>query len=81
MTRWYRAPEVIITDKNYNKAIDIWGLGCILGELMSCTPPYIDKKSYKQKRRVLFQGNSCYPISPHGDHDKNSEETFIDQGD
>jgi serine/threonine protein kinase len=33
-TRWYRAPEVILTDKHYNQAIDIWGIGCILSELM-----------------------------------------------
>lgn len=29
-SRFYRAPEVILTDKNYGKAIDIWSLGIIL---------------------------------------------------
>ena len=32
-TRWYRAPELIILEKKYNSAIDIWSVGCILGEL------------------------------------------------
>ena len=41
MTRWYRAPEVIITDKNYNKAIDIWSLGIILVEIVACSNPYV----------------------------------------
>lgn len=30
-TRWYRAPEVILLEKNYNAAIDIWSVGCIFG--------------------------------------------------
>lgn len=30
-TRWYRAPEIILLDKDYNKPIDIWSVGCIFG--------------------------------------------------
>ena len=33
-TRWYRAPELIVLEKNYNSAIDMWSIGCILGELI-----------------------------------------------
>ena len=36
-TRWYRAPEVILTDKTYNESSDIWGVGIILAELMQRT--------------------------------------------
>ena len=31
VTRWYRAPELILT-RNYSEAIDIWAAGCILAE-------------------------------------------------
>jgi len=41
-TRWYRAPEIILSWKQYTKAIDIWSLGCILAELYG--------------RKALFQG-------------------------
>jgi len=34
VTRWYWAPELILIEKNYNNKIDIWSLGCILGELL-----------------------------------------------
>ena len=33
-TRWYRAPEIILAEKNYDKSIDIWSLGIVLAELL-----------------------------------------------
>lgn len=47
VSRWYRAPEVILTEKDYDQAIDMWSLGCILAEVMSCSQPYIE--SIKKK--------------------------------
>ena len=35
VTRWYRAPELILLDKEYGTAIDVWSIGCILAELLS----------------------------------------------
>ena len=37
-TRWYRAPECILTDGYYNYKIDIWGLGCVFFELLTLIP-------------------------------------------
>ncbi|KAF9072335.1 putative MAP kinase [Rhodocollybia butyracea] len=37
-TRWYRAPEIMLSFKLYTKAIDIWAVGCILAELISGRP-------------------------------------------
>lgn len=37
-TRWYRAPEVILSWKRYSTAIDVWSVGCILAELMTRKP-------------------------------------------
>ncbi|VDN09323.1 unnamed protein product [Dibothriocephalus latus] len=44
-TRWYRAPEIMLTSKIYTKAIDLWSVGCILAEMYS--------------NRVLFPGKHC----------------------
>ncbi len=37
-TRWYRAPEVILSWKRYSTAIDVWSVGCILAELINRKP-------------------------------------------
>ena len=35
-TRWYRSPELLLVsdDLTYGKEVDIWAIGCIMGELM-----------------------------------------------
>jgi serine/threonine protein kinase len=45
VTRWYRAPEVILLEKYYDQSIDIWSLGCSFAELIHCSEPYINKKN------------------------------------
>lgn len=46
-TRWYRAPEIMLSCKSYTKAstmyskiVDMWSVGCILAELLSGKPLY-----------------------------------------
>ncbi|GBG26397.1 Mitogen-activated protein kinase 4 [Hondaea fermentalgiana] len=38
VTRWYRAPELILACDHYSSAIDIWSVGCIFAELISRRP-------------------------------------------
>ena len=33
-TRWYRAPEILLGSAKYSKSVDLWSVGCILGELI-----------------------------------------------
>lgn len=33
-TRYYRAPEIMLTWQRYNYAVDIWSTGCILAEML-----------------------------------------------
>lgn len=35
VTEWYRAPELLLGDRFYTEAIDLWAAGCIFGELSS----------------------------------------------
>lgn len=66
ISRWYRPPEIILLEKDYNCAVDIWSMGCILSEMLYSTEIYKNdsKKDYKGKKKYLFPGLSCYPLSP-----------------
>jgi mitogen-activated protein kinase 1/3 len=35
VTRWYRAPEIMLVCQEYTKAIDVWSVGCIFAELLA----------------------------------------------
>lgn len=37
-TRWYRAPELLVGDAGYSKAVDIWSIGCIFAEIYNGNP-------------------------------------------
>ena len=52
VTRWYRAPELILLNDKYTTAIDMWSVGCILAELLS-----MQTQTYKH-RMPLFPGRS-----------------------
>ena len=47
VTRWYRAPEIILLEKDYGPAIDIWAVGCIFAELLGMmkenAPTFVDR--------------------------------------
>jgi len=59
VTRWYRAPEIILVQP-YTAAVDIWSLGCIFAELMALQE---DNVSDFRKRKALFPGESCGELS------------------
>ena len=42
-TRWYRAPEIMLSWKEYTKAIDVWSVGCIFAELLGRRPLFPGK--------------------------------------
>lgn len=33
VTRWYRSPELLFGARGYGTGVDLWAVGCILGEL------------------------------------------------
>lgn len=52
-TRWYRAPEIMLTFKEYTKAIDMWSVGCILAEMLSGKPLFPGKDYHHQLTLIL----------------------------
>lgn len=63
VTRWYRAPELILLQENYTEAIDTWSVGCIYAELLGMLPG-----TKIEDRGPLFPGSSCFPLSPDHKH-------------
>lgn len=52
-TRWYRAPEIMLTFKQYSKAIDVWAVGCILAEMISGRPLFPGRDYHDQLGLIL----------------------------
>nr|CAD60453.1 extracellular signal-regulated protein kinase [Marthasterias glacialis] len=52
-TRWYRAPEIMLNSKGYNKSIDIWSVGCILSEMLNGKPIFPGKHYLDQLNHIL----------------------------
>ena len=38
VTRWYRPPELLLQLRRYTTAIDMWGVGCVFGEMFKRKP-------------------------------------------
>ncbi|KIM59118.1 hypothetical protein SCLCIDRAFT_126775 [Scleroderma citrinum Foug A] len=38
VTRWYRPPELLLGARQYGGEVDMWGIGCVLGEMFMRRP-------------------------------------------
>ena len=51
-TRWYRAPELLLKSTNYNSPVDIYALGCIMGELYNQSPLFAGNSEIDQLNKI-----------------------------
>ncbi|KAK2718951.1 hypothetical protein QYM36_006082 [Artemia franciscana] len=54
VTRWYRAPELLLGAKIYDGGVDIWAVGCILAELL-LRVPFLQGDSDLDQLNKIFQ--------------------------
>ena len=52
-TRWYRAPEILLGSQKYSKAVDMWSIGCIVGELIVGKAIFPGTSTINQIEKVL----------------------------
>ncbi|ELR10916.1 extracellular response kinase, putative [Acanthamoeba castellanii str. Neff] len=52
-TRWYRAPEILLGSQRYTKGVDMWSIGCILGELLGGKPMFPGTSTMNQLDRII----------------------------
>jgi len=75
VTRWYRAPELLLGKKDYDKTIDMWAVGCILAELLGRKPLFPGKDYVDMlKLQVAKIGN---PKKEDQDHVSEKAKTFL----
>ncbi|KFV08775.1 Mitogen-activated protein kinase 13, partial [Pterocles gutturalis] len=53
VTRWYRAPEVILNWMHYNQTVDIWSIGCIMAEMLTGKTLFKGKDYLDQLTQIL----------------------------
>lgn len=53
VTRWYRAPEVILSWMHYNQTVDIWSVGCIMAEMLTGKTLFRGKDYLDQLTQIL----------------------------
>lgn len=52
VTRWYRAPELLLNSSEYTSAIDVWSVGCIFAEIMTREPLFPGKDYVHQLKLI-----------------------------
>lgn len=50
---WYKAPEVILAPGQYSEAVDLWAMGCILGEMLLQRPVFAGSNEVHQLLKVI----------------------------
>jgi len=52
-TRWYRAPEILLGSPDYTKGVDLWSVGCILGEMITEEPIFPGESTLNQLEKIM----------------------------
>ncbi|XP_029448193.1 mitogen-activated protein kinase 15 isoform X2 [Rhinatrema bivittatum] len=52
-TRWYRAPEILLACHRYTKGVDMWSVGCILGEMLLGKPLFTGTSTINQIEKIM----------------------------
>jgi len=63
-TRWYRAPECLLTDGFYNYKMDMWGVGCVFFEVLSLYPLFPGTNELDQINKIhnVIGTRASFPI-------------------
>jgi glycogen synthase kinase 3 beta len=52
-SRYYRAPELIFGNSNYDTYIDVWSVGCVIAELMLGQPIFPGESGVDQLVEII----------------------------
>lgn len=52
-TRWYRSPEILVKSAVYSTAMDMWSIGCVVGELLIGKPLFMGSSTANQLSLII----------------------------
>ncbi|KAJ3035650.1 serine/threonine protein kinase, CMGC, CDC2/CDK sub [Rhizophlyctis rosea] len=56
VTRWYRPPELFMLTDKYTETIDMWGVGCVFGEILKRRPILAAEESEQLEKIFELMG-------------------------
>ncbi|SPB48980.1 unnamed protein product [Aspergillus niger] len=94
VTRWYRPPELLLQLRRYTTAIDMWGVGCVFGEMFKGKPILAGNSDLNQAQMIFSLVGSpteetmpgwsslpgCEGVKNFGNRPGNLREVFKEQG-
>ncbi|PCG95942.1 Hypothetical protein PENO1_070820 [Penicillium occitanis (nom. inval.)] len=94
VTRWYRPPELLLQLRRYTTAIDLWGVGCVFGEMFKGRPILAGTSDLNQAQLIFALVGSpteetmpgytslpgCDGIKDFGNKPGNLNQVFKEQG-
>nr|XP_008111287.1 PREDICTED: cyclin-dependent kinase-like 2 [Anolis carolinensis] len=60
-TRWYRAPELLVGDIKYGKAVDVWAIGCLVTEMLTGEPLFPGDSDIDQLYHIMKSMGNLIP--------------------
>ena len=61
VTLWYRPPELLLGERNYGPAVDMWGAGCIMAEMWTRSPIM---QGGSEQHQLTMIAQLCGAITP-----------------
>ncbi|BGP49219.1 serine/threonine protein kinase, CMGC, CDC2/CDK sub [Rhodotorula kratochvilovae] len=55
VTRWYRPPELLLGERRYHTAVDMWGVGCVIAEMYHRKPIFPGESDFDQAFKIFAE--------------------------
>lgn len=65
VTLWYRSPDVLLGSRQYGTTVDMWSVGCVFAEMVTCSPLFPGKNDAEQLLLIFkFLGSPNVEVWP-----------------
>ena len=81
VTRWYRAPELLLRLSDYGAGVDVWSTGCIMAELYKRSPLFVGHDCKQKTKKFEKQSSYYFPLSSQFTQSFQTEPPLLDDRD